>query len=62
MWSSTLRVEVGAEGPVRLDGDDAAGADVVAAEQRPEGLQDGIVAGAREEAEQSALALEQSAQ
>jgi len=38
------------------------GAEVVALKQGPEGLQDGIVAGAREQAEQSGLAFEQSAQ
>ena len=47
---------------MRLNREDAAGADVVAAEQRPEGLQDGIVGGARQQAEQGALALEPPAQ
>jgi len=54
-----MRIEVGAEGPVRLNGNDAGGADVVASEQCPEGLQDGIAAGARQQAEQTALAFEE---
>jgi hypothetical protein len=47
---------------VRLQRDDAAGPDVVAIQQRLEGLKDGGVSGLRQKAKQLAVALDEAAQ
>jgi len=57
-----VRVEVRGECTEGLDRRDTAGTDVGAAEKSLEGLEDGVVGGAGQQAEEATLAIEKAAQ
>jgi len=57
-----VRIEVGAVAAISLDRDDAAGANVCAVKECPEGFQNRAVGGLREQAKQLAVVLDQTPQ